>query len=132
MAPCPLLIRADASAQIRWGHVMRCLPLAQAWQDVGGDCIFAMAEPVDSLKGRLSSENIQIYILSASPGSPEDAEQVSELARRSNARWIVVDGYNFGAKYQSTLKKAGHKLLAIDDYGHSGACVADLILDQNA
>lgn len=127
-----LLVRADASPQIGWGHVMRCLALAQAWQDLGGDCIFAMAEPVEALRTRFSSENIQIYVLSASPGSADDASELSKIAREHSARWIVVDGYDFDADYQSALKKAGHKLLAIDDYGHSGICVADLILDQNA
>jgi UDP-2,4-diacetamido-2,4,6-trideoxy-beta-L-altropyranose hydrolase len=132
MTPGSLVVRADASAQIGWGHVMRCLALAQVWQDRGGDCIFAMAEPVEGLKARLIAENIHVAALSAAPGSTSDAHQVSEIARQNKARWIVVDGYNFGEEYQRNLKESGHKLLAIDDYGRSGTCVADLILDQNA
>src|SRR3989442_1358618 len=34
-----LLIRADANVEIGTGHVMRCLALAQAWQDRGADVV---------------------------------------------------------------------------------------------
>jgi UDP-2,4-diacetamido-2,4,6-trideoxy-beta-L-altropyranose hydrolase len=127
-----LLFRADASQAMGHGHVMRCLALAQAWQDRGGDCMFAMAEPIPVLEARLRSENIPVTPISARHGSADDATQLAELARKNNARWIVVDGYQFGIDYQRALTDAGHKLLAIDDYGHVGNHVADIVLDQNA
>jgi len=35
-----ILIRADATTQMGTGHIMRCIALAQAWQDQGGNVIF--------------------------------------------------------------------------------------------
>ena len=39
----PLLVRAAAGVRMATGHVMRCLGLAQAWQDSGGRLAYAMA-----------------------------------------------------------------------------------------
>ena len=43
-----------------------------------------------------------------------------------------MDGYQFDVEYQRAVKAAGLKLLVIDDTGHMGAYVADMVLDQNA
>lgn len=128
----PLLIRADANASIGTGHLMRCLALAQAWQDVGGHAIFAMAMEAPALEARLKSEEMDIIRLSQRPGSTEDAIQTAGLAQRNiGASWIVVDGYHFGADYQRIIKGSGLRLLFIDDNGHAEHYYADIILNQN-
>ncbi|MHC5737311.1 UDP-2,4-diacetamido-2,4,6-trideoxy-beta-L-altropyranose hydrolase [Nostoc sp.] len=126
-----LFIRADASTQIGTGHVMRCLALAQAWQDAGGQAIFVMATEAANLKTRLKSEGMEVIHLPIQLGSTEDAEETAKLARQFNASWVVVDGYYFGAKYQEIIKEFELKLLFIDDYGHAKKYHADIILNQN-
>jgi UDP-2,4-diacetamido-2,4,6-trideoxy-beta-L-altropyranose hydrolase len=126
-----LLIRADANLAMGTGHVMRCLALAQSWQDTGGSAVFAIADPVTWARERLSKESVETLLISASPGTEEDARETSELARQHAAAWVVVDGYQFGADYQRTLKSAGFKILFLDDYGHAGLYSADLVLNQN-
>jgi UDP-2,4-diacetamido-2,4,6-trideoxy-beta-L-altropyranose hydrolase len=132
MQPGTLIFRADASVAMGTGHVMRCLALAQAWQDEGGECIFAMAGANSSLEERLRSEAMEIVAIVASAGTPQDAAQFVELAGKYHARWVVVDGYQFDIKYQRAVKDAGLKLLLVDDTGHGGAYLADIVLDQNA
>ncbi|PYV77358.1 MAG: UDP-2,4-diacetamido-2,4,6-trideoxy-beta-L-altropyranose hydrolase [Acidobacteria bacterium] len=132
MFPGTLIIRADATAAIGHGHVMRCLALAQAWQDRGGECVFAMAEPIPEMKARLCTEGFEVIPFTVASGSSDDAAQLAELARVRDASWIVVDGYQFRAEYHRALKSAGVRLLVIDDSGHAGSYCSDLVLDQNA
>lgn len=126
-----LIIRADASTALGTGHVMRCLALAQAWQDEGGRCVFVMAESSPGVEMRVRSEKFGISPLGVSPASHEDATRLVELACAHRANWIVVDGYRFDVEYQRTLKAAGVKILVVDDGGQCGGYCADLVLDQN-
>jgi UDP-2,4-diacetamido-2,4,6-trideoxy-beta-L-altropyranose hydrolase len=131
-----LLFRTDASVAIGTGHVMRCLALAQAWQDAGGRALFALAESTPAIRARLAEERCEMVSVAvaagtAAAGTEEDASQTIETARKQNCSWIVVDGYCFGADYQRALKAAGMKVLFLDDYGHAQHYSADLVLNQN-
>ncbi|HUO13947.1 MAG TPA: UDP-2,4-diacetamido-2,4,6-trideoxy-beta-L-altropyranose hydrolase [Verrucomicrobiae bacterium] len=126
-----LLIRTDASIAIGTGHVMRCLALAQAWQDSGGRAVFALAESTPAVTAKLSSENLKVIPICCEVGSAEDARQTIAVADKLKTDWIAADGYRFKSGYQRTLKGDGRKLLVLDDYGHSDHYAADLVLNQN-
>ncbi|WP_027255509.1 UDP-2,4-diacetamido-2,4,6-trideoxy-beta-L-altropyranose hydrolase [Planktothrix agardhii] len=126
-----VVFRVDASTQIGTGHVMRCLALAQAWQDTQGQPIFIMANPIPALEERLKSEGMKVVHLAAEPGSLADAQETAALAHQFEANWVVVDGYQFGSEYQQTIKNSGLNLLFIDDYGHAEHYYADVVLNQN-
>jgi UDP-2,4-diacetamido-2,4,6-trideoxy-beta-L-altropyranose hydrolase len=131
MSTSSLLIRADASVATGTGHVMRCLALAQAWQDAGGQAAFATAESTEALRTKVAAEGCELFSLSSSPGGSRDAQETTECAKKVGSQWIVVDGYPFDADYQFALKSAGFKVLFIDDYGHAKRYAADLVLNQN-
>jgi UDP-2,4-diacetamido-2,4,6-trideoxy-beta-L-altropyranose hydrolase len=126
-----LLIRADANVAIGTGHVMRCLALAQAWQDSGGQCIFAMAESTPAIEQRLLREKLHVKCIAAASGSVEDSKGTVRLARERNAAWVVLDSYHFDSAYQFAIKASGFKLLLIDDHGQGETYCADLVLNQN-
>src|ERR1700733_11042670 len=113
------------------GHAMRCLALAQAWQDAGGCCIFAMADVTPAVRRKVEEASCEVVAAQAEAGSTDDATQFIRLAQERNATRVVVDGYQFGADYQRALKSAGLRILFIDDYGHAGHYSADLVLNQN-
>jgi UDP-2,4-diacetamido-2,4,6-trideoxy-beta-L-altropyranose hydrolase len=128
-----LLIRADASIVMGTGHVMRCLALAQAWREAGGNAVFAMAQNTPAIEALLTAESCRVNrIPEAEPGTLEDSQAAIALARQLRVEWIVVDGYQFGSEYLGSLKAAGFKILIVDDYGHATHYAADLVLNQNS
>jgi len=110
---------------------MRCIALAQAWQDAGGRAAFLMATEAPALKSRLHSAGMEVVHLPVHPGSTDDAIQTADYAHQVEADWGIVDGYRFGADYQRIIKDSGLRLLFIDDNGHAGHYSADLVLNQN-
>lgn len=126
-----LLIRADASVEMGTGHVVRCLALAQAWQDAGGKVVFALAKSTPAILARLAAENCETVSVPICSVDADDASCTSEFARARRADWIVLDGYHFDAHYQQQIKNSGRKVLCVDD-GVTCACpCADLVLNQN-
>lgn len=124
-------MRADASAEIGTGHVMRCLALAQAWSDAGGRATFLMAQSTPSIEARLAGENFKVVAIAARPGSNEDAELTNQCARKMAAEWLVVDGYPLDGPYQELVRNPGRKLLCVDDAGKNDRYIADIVLNQN-
>ncbi len=110
---------------------MRCLALAQAWQDAGGSANFLMAQATASIRARLVAENCKVFALSEIPGSEQDAALTSEYASRLGAEFLVVDGYAFGANYQQQLRNCKQKFLYVDDAGKCECYLADIVLNQN-
>jgi UDP-2,4-diacetamido-2,4,6-trideoxy-beta-L-altropyranose hydrolase len=130
--PGTLLIRADANSAIGTGHVMRCLALAQAWQDAGGQVTFACTELPPFLSQRLETEGCIVSTIDAAPGTDRDLAETRLLAESIAPKWLVLDGYAFGPDYQLTLRDVKWRLLFIDDDGRHENYHADAILNQNA
>lgn len=132
-----LVIRADANARIGTGHIMRCLALAQAWQDEGGKVVFISSCESKDLCGRINAEGFDIVLLDNAYPDPSDIIFTINTVNRfithhpASNTWIVVDGYHFDSNYQKSIKAAGYRLLCLDDYGHADHYCADIVLNQN-
>src|SRR5256885_17262362 len=51
-----LAFRVDAGTVSGTGHAMRCLALAEAWEDRGNEAIFLMADSLSPFDDRLEKE----------------------------------------------------------------------------
>lgn len=126
-----LLIRADASAAIGTGHVMRCLALAQAWQDAGGSANLAAAELPEPLAPMVSAQDISLIPIESVPGGAADASETVDQARRLGADWVVIDGERFRSDFLDTVNAAGFRVLLIDDFADRKPVHVDLIVNPN-
>lgn len=101
--------RADASATIGTGHVMRCLALAEALRERQAECRFLSSGMLDALI--------------VSKGFAVDAEFRS-------ADWLVVDHYALDARWESEMRAVAPRIAVIDDLAdRRHDC--DLLIDQN-
>ena len=127
-----LVFRVDAGNDIGTGHLMRCLALAQKWQDTGGKAVFITTCRNENLLRRLRVEGFSVRLLpGANPGTENDWNKTREVIADYDTGWLVLDGYHFNEVYQQNIKDAGYKLLAIDDMAQLEHYYADVILNQN-
>lgn len=124
-----LIIRADASTQIGTGHIMRCIALAQAWQERGGDVTFLSHCDSEALHQRINNEGFEFIPIEKPHPDPSDLERT--LEKLSANCWLALDGYHFTPEYQKAIRDAGIRLLVIDDMNHLPHYHADILLNQN-
>jgi UDP-2,4-diacetamido-2,4,6-trideoxy-beta-L-altropyranose hydrolase len=81
----------------------------------------------------LKEEGFLLEKIQASSGSREDLESTCAAIARygPDSTPVALDGYQFGADFQLGLKKAGCRLLVMDDYGNAAFYHADWMLNQN-
>lgn len=129
--PKHLVIRADGDSQVGVGHLMRCLALAQAWHDVGGEVTFVTTCTNDLLLDRIRAEGFTILSTSRVYPDIHDWEHTQSALLSSADSWLVLDGYNFDDYYQRMVKATGNPLLVIDDMATLSDYSADIVLNQN-
>jgi UDP-2,4-diacetamido-2,4,6-trideoxy-beta-L-altropyranose hydrolase len=110
---------------------MRCLALAEAWQERGGSVVFALASAPRDLEERLDAEGFARARIAGRPGDAEDARETAALARGGAADCLVLDGYHFDSAYRRALGPLDARLLAVVDGACGDAAGADYVLDQN-
>jgi UDP-2,4-diacetamido-2,4,6-trideoxy-beta-L-altropyranose hydrolase len=128
-----IAFRADASFEIGTGHLVRCLTLADELRARGAEVSFVLRDP-DSFAARsISERGFRAHVL---PGPAADGAQDAEqtlcvLRQEKDSRdWMVMDHYGLGAQWESRIREAASRVLAIDDLAdRRHDC--DVLLDQN-
>lgn len=118
------LFRADASATIGGGHVMRCLTLAKTLREKGWDCHFASIDGTADIVPEEAFGQFQSHTLSL--------DQADDPGALPSGPWdlLVIDHYGLNSAYERRARDKARRLLVIDDLAdRPHDC--DILLDQN-
>jgi UDP-2,4-diacetamido-2,4,6-trideoxy-beta-L-altropyranose hydrolase len=129
-----LYIRADSDGKIGVGHMMRCIALAQAWQDQGGEVTFISHCESGTLKERVQNEGFRLVALDRGYPDSSDLKDTLAILKREctdQKHWLVLDGYHFTSEYQKSIRDEGYHVMVIDDMNHLPSYHADILLNQN-
>lgn len=128
-----IVIRADASARIGAGHLMRTLALADTLQAAGAACTFVSAACPAALQERVRAHGHAVRMLGDEhlcTDEAADAAATLQFVGTMQPDWLIVDHYQLSAKWEFALRPSTVRLMAIDDLA-SRPHHADLLLDQN-
>jgi UDP-2,4-diacetamido-2,4,6-trideoxy-beta-L-altropyranose hydrolase len=127
----PLFIRADASAEIGTGHVMRMLALAETWQELGGRAMLASRCESQALRAQVAERGIELVPYGTDNDLTADLRKTLALLAQRSVSCLVLDGYQFDPVYQKAVRAAGYRLVVVDDLAHWPEYHADILLNQN-
>ena len=117
-----IFFRADASADIGYGHFVRTLALADMLKDQF-DCTFFTQTPSDYQKAEVA----KVCGLIELPA--DDTKFDIFLEYLEGDEIVVLDNYFFSTDYQRAIKVKGCSLVCIDDI-HDKHYVADVVINH--
>jgi UDP-2,4-diacetamido-2,4,6-trideoxy-beta-L-altropyranose hydrolase len=117
-----IYFRADAGADIGYGHFIRTLALADMLKD-DFDCTFFTQSPTEYQRKEVSKV-CNLYELPTS-----DDKFPLFINQLSGDEIVVLDNYFYTTEYQKSIKDKGCKLVCIDDM-HDKHYVADVVINH--
>lgn len=116
-----ILFRADAGAEIGYGHFIRTLALADMLRD-DFECVFYTQDPSEYQR----KECEKVCKLVELPAGENRFQLFLDVLNAEDI--VVLDNYFYTTEYQKAIKNKGCKLVCIDDM-HDKHYVADVVIN---
>lgn len=126
-----VLFRVDASQELGFGHLRRCLTLAQVLKKRDCDSIF-LTKDYDGLGIKMIQKNgfKKIEVMDSKINLKCDFDNLKTTVFKYNVNFVVTDSYALTNSYYHKIKRLGLKILVINDLVKN-RIPADIILNQN-
>lgn len=137
------VFRVDSSFQIGSGHLMRCLTLAERWQDTS-EIFFISRDLPGNMTGLIEERGYNLLLLPAMEKDASltgyeawltvkkstDMEQCGRLLADLRPELLVVDHYALDEEWERAVRPLVKEIMVIDDLAdRKHDC--DILLDQN-
>jgi UDP-2,4-diacetamido-2,4,6-trideoxy-beta-L-altropyranose hydrolase len=130
-----VVFRVDASGDVGFGHLSRCINLAEVLRSRGNEVSFVCrddeAKSFRALEDRLFATVLLPMLTVGEPvNQQEDAQQTIQALQGERPEWLIVDSYTLDKNWERLMRPHVAKIAAIEDLsGREHDC--DLLLDQN-
>jgi len=130
-----VVFRVDASAEVGFGHLSRCINLAEVLRSRGNEVSFVcrdeQAKSFRALEDRLFATVLLPMLAVGEPVNQKvDAQQTIQALQGKRPEWLIVDNYLLSKDWEQLLRPHVAKIAVIEDLsGRGHDC--DLLLDQN-
>jgi len=122
-----VLFRADANAEIGYGHVSRCFAIAKMLCEEFS-AVLVSRDPDPGTAQRCRDVGVELAILPAQITLEQEPSWITgKYADRSGM--ITLDGYEFSPSYMKELRESGWRSVVIDDFAHA-PCPADIVINH--
>lgn len=123
-----IILRCDASNEIGFGHLRRCLNLAQ-WLRGKFEVAFCIKKTKE-VQDILKDSGYEVCYLKKELTSDEEQTAVKKFINEWQPRVVINDIRNTTAEYMRSLSLSKIKIINFDDRG-TGAEEADVLIDAN-
>ena len=130
-----IVFRVDASSDVGFGHLSRCINLAEVLRSRGNEVSFICRD--DELQSfRTLEDRLFATVLLPSLATGEvcnqqqDADQTIEALKEMSPDWLIVDHYRLDKQWEQIMRPHVIKIAVIEDLP-SRRHDCDLLLDQN-
>ena len=119
-----ILVRADSSATIGTGHIMRDLVLVKEFKD--SNITFATQNLEGNINHKIEESGYDLKILDSN-----DIEELDSLVKSLKIDFLVIDHYGIDCNFEKELKikNPNLKIMALDDTYEKHYC--DILLNHN-
>ena len=127
--------RVDASGEVGFGHLSRCINLAEVLRSRGNEVSFVCrddeAQSFRALEDRLFA-TVLLPMLSAGEvvNQQEDAQQTIQALLGERPEWLIIDTYTLDKVWERLMRPHVAKIAVIEDLS-SREHDCDLLIDQN-